>query len=66
MRKFCEQKYGRGMMNYYIIKLIVQSSHSRDFERFFFAQLIVAAMIFAKKIFLEIFFSQNRPSIYWN
>ena len=41
MGKFCDKKYEREIINYYIVELITLSSLSREFHKFF-SQLIFA------------------------
>ena len=42
MQYFVRKKYGREIINYDIIKLLLLSSQSRKFHKFLFAQLIAA------------------------
>ena len=37
MRKFCVNKYGREIIHYDTIKLLMKSSQSREFNKFFYA-----------------------------
>ena len=47
MRKFLSKKYEREIINYDIMKLLTLSSLSREIHKFF-AQLIVATMVFSE------------------
>ena len=42
MRKFCVNKYGREIIHYDTIKLLMKSSQSREFNKFFFTQASVS------------------------
>ena len=54
MQRYCE-KNSREIINYYILKFLMMSSKSREFDKFF-AELCAAALVFT-----EFNFSQN----YW-
>ena len=55
--KILRKKYGREIMNYDLIKLLMLRSQGREFHKFF-VQLIVADMVSAEFFFREIIFIQ--------
>ena len=64
--KILRKEYGKEIINYDIIKLLMLSSQSREFYKFF-AQLIVAATNFAKtifRIFRSIYYCEIRTNIF--
>ena len=54
-----EKKYGREIINYDIIKLLILQALRLENSSSFFAQLFVSAMVFRGIFFSQIYFSRN-------